>query len=278
MKKLVLLPIVFLLSKFSFAQTQKRTLTQKELNHYFERCNLFKETFPRTFKNYAVQEKDCNNPSAFSLEMDGNGGYNTAVIGNNQAAGFLPTYDITFFSPNADSIYKTVEVNFDYQKYMSNVDSINQQEARLIKIGSCKKLKIVVTYNTGYSDLPEVYHVSTSPEQLNVPDASYAMLYKMPYGKPIIEEDGTAQHHSDEDEWYTDRAVITFGVKPAVRTVKGLEKQSYNLQYITIPDDGKLILLDKIKQISIFIYGSEHDINELIRTIDWNKINTLIGK
>lgn len=278
MKKKVIFPLLLLLTKFSFAQTQKRALTQKELNHYFEMCNLLKTTFPVRFKNYEVQFKDCNDPSALSLEMNGKGGYNTAVIGNNEAAGFLPTYDISFKNPNADSIYKAIEVNFDYQKYMNNLDSINNQEARMLKISSCKNLKIVVTYNTGYSNLSEVYHISTKPEELNVPNSSFSNLYKMPYGKPILEEDSSAQHHSDGDEWYTDRAVITFGVKPVVRTVNALKNQSYNMQYITIPDDGKLVLFDKIKQISVFIYGSEQDIKELIKITDWNKINSLIGK
>lgn len=278
MKYLITLISLLSLSNFSFSQSQKRVLTQNELNHYFNMCSLFNETLPKSFQNYAVQLKDCNDPNAFNLETNGKGGYNTAVIGNNQAAGFLPTYDISFSNPEADNLYKNLEANFDYTKYMNNTDSINCQEARLIKTSSCKNLKLVLTYNTGYSDLLEVYDKSTTPEQLVIPNSSFANLYKMPYSKPIIEEDGTAQHHSDVDEWYTDRAVITFGVKPTVRTVKGLEKQSYNLQYVTVSDDGKLILLDKIKQISIFIYGSEQDVKELIKLIDWNKVYTIIGK
>lgn len=278
MKHLLTLIFLLSLSNFAFSQSHKRVLTQNELNHYFKMCNLFKETLPKSFKNYSVQFKDCNDPNAFNLETSGKGGYNTAVIGNNQAAGFLPSYDISFSNSNADDLYKYLEANFDYTKYMNNTDSINCQEARLIKTSSCKNLKIVLTYNTGYSDLSEAYDASTSPEQLVIPHASFATMYKMPYGKPIIEEDGTAQHHSDVDEWYTDRAVITFGVKPTTRTVKGLEKQSYNVQYVTISDDGKLILLDKIKQISIFIYGSEQDIKEMIKLIDWNKIYNLIEK
>ncbi|MBL7702973.1 MAG: hypothetical protein JNM14_12035 [Ferruginibacter sp.] len=278
MKYLITLISLLSLSNFSFSQSQKRVLTQNELNHYFKMCNLFKETLPKSFQNYAVQFKDCNDPNAFNLETNGKGGYNTAVIGNNQAAGFLPTYDISFSNPNTDNLYKNLEANFDYTKYMNNTDSINCQEARLIKTISCKTLKMVLTYNTGYSNLSEAYDASTTPEQLVIPNASFANLYKMPYSKPIIEEDGTAQHHSDVDEWYTDRAVITFGVKPTIRTVKGLEKQSYNIQYVTISDDGKLILLDKIRQISVFIYGSERDIKEIIKIIDWNKVYTLIGK
>lgn len=278
MKFLITLISLLSLSNFSFSQSQKRLLTQNELNHYFKMCNLFKETLPKSIQNYAVQVKDCHDSNAFNLETNGKGGYNTAVIGNNQAAGFLPTYDISFSNPNADSLYKNLEATFDYTKYMNNTDSINCQEARLIKISSCKNLKIVITYNTGYSDMPEVFDASTTPEQLVIPNASFATMYKMPYGKPILEEDGTAQHHSDVDEWYTDRAVITFGVKPTIRTVKGLEKQSYNVQYVTISDDGKLVLLDKIKQISIFIYGSENDIKEIIKLIDWSKVYTLIGK
>lgn len=278
MKYLISLFSILSFSNFSFSQSQKRVLTQNELNHYFILCNLFKETLPKSFQNYAVQFKDCNDPNAFNLETNEKGGYNTAVSGNNQAAGFLPTYDISFYNPNTDNLYKNLEANFDYTKYMNNSDSINCQEARLIKTNSCKNLKIVLTYNTGYSDLSEAYDASTTPEQLVIPNSSFANLYKMPYSKPIIEEDGTAQHHSEVDEWYTDRAVITFGVKPTIRTVYGLEKQSYNIQYVNISDDGKLILLDKIKQISIFIYGSEQDIKELIKLIDWNKVYTLIGK
>lgn len=280
MKKLVTVTMLSLFATAIFAQhsPRKRALSKTELQRYFDVCNLITDALPKTFKNYEAKVKDCNDPNAFNLETNGKGGYNTAVIGNNQAAGFLPTYDISFSNPNTDNLYKNIEANFDYTKYMNNTDSINFQEARLIKTNSCKNLKIVLTYNTGYSDLSEAYDASTTPEQLVIPNSSFANLYKIPYSKPIIEEDGTAQHHSEVDEWYTDRAVITFGVKPAIRTVKGLEKQSYNVQYLTVPDDGKLILLDKIKQISIFIYGSEQDIKELIKLIDWNKVYTLIGK
>lgn len=278
MKYLLTFISLLSLSNYSFSQTGKRALTQDELNHYFKMCSLFHETLPKNFLNYAVQFKDCNDPNAFSLETNGKGGYNTAVIGNNQAAGFLPTFDISFSNPNTDNIYKDLEANFDYAKYMNNTDSMNCQEARLIKTNSCKNLKIVLTYNSGDSDLLEAYDASTSPEQLVIPNASFATMYKMPYGRPILEEDGTAQHHSDTDEWYTDRAIITFGVKPTIRTVKGKEKQSYNVQYVNITDDSKLILLDKIKQLTIFIYGSEQDIKEMIKLIDWNKVYNLLGK
>jgi hypothetical protein len=241
-------------------------------------CKLFANTLPSNYKNFTVEQKDCNKPEDFSLEADGKGGYNTAVIGNNQAAGFLPTYNITFSNPYTDSIYKKLESSFDYQKYMSNADSLNSQEAKLIKTSTSRNLKIVLTYNTGYDKLPEVFHISTKPEQLNVPHASFANLYKMPFGKAIIEEDGTAQHHSNEDEVYTDRAVITFGIIPDVRTVNAQEKQSYNTQYITISDDGKLVLLDKIQHITVFIYGEEKDVKEFIKITDWEKVYNLIGK
>ena len=275
MKKIVILSL--LLSLSLVVKAQKRSLTQNELNQYYNMCKLFANALPTNYKNFTVESKNCNNPADFSLEMDGKGGYNTATI-DNQAAGFLPTYHVTFSNPYSDSIYKKIESGFDYKKYMSDVDSINSQEAKLIKTNTSRNLKIVLTYNTGYDKLPEVFHVSTKPEQLNVPHAAFASLYKVPFGKVILEEDGTAMHHSNEDEVYTDRAVITFGIIPDVKTINALEKQSYSTQYITISDDGKLVLFDKIKHITVFIYGDEKDIKEIIKSITWEKINNLIGK
>lgn len=280
MKKLVTVTMLSLFATAIFAQhsPQKRALTKTELQRYFDVCNWITDALPKTFKNYETKVKNCNDPSAFSLEMDGKGGYNTAVIGNNQAAGFLPSTDISYSNLSADSIYQSQSKNFDYTKYMNNADSVNAQEARTIKIMSCKSLKLVVSINSGTDGLKEFFDISTKPEPLNVTNATFSTLYKMPFGKPIIEEDGAAQHHSEEDEMYADRAVITFGVKPVVKTTTALQKQSYHIASITIPDDGKLILLDKIKQISVFIYGSEQDIKELIKSIDWNKVYNLIGK
>lgn len=279
MRTTILNTALFVFSTLSTkAQTEsaKRSLSKSELQRYFDVCKMITDALPNSFKNYTYIKKDCNDPSSFSLEMDGKGGYNTAINANNQAVGFLPTADISFINPSSDSLYKAVMQNFDYAKFISNADSINVQEAKMIKISACKTLKIVVTYNTGYSEL--YFDKSTSPELLNIPKSAFATLYKMPFGKPILEDDGSAQHHSDGDEAYTDKAVIVFGAKPTVRISKAENLQSYIRAFINVPDDGKLILLDKIKSLTISITGDEKDIKELVTKINWDKLNNLIGK
>lgn len=271
---------LLVLANLTFAQsaTKKRALTGEELKRFTSVCGLINDALPKAFKNYEYIPKDCGDFASFSLEMDGNGGYNTAVNSKNQAVGFLPTGEVIFTNPKADSVKAQIELSFDYQKYMNNIDSINAQEARMIKTASCKSLKIVVTINTGYADLQEFYHTSTNPEVLNVPKSTFATLYKMTYGKPILEEDGTAQHHSNIDDAYTDRAIIVFGGKPTVRIVKAEQKQNYHIANFNLPDNSNLELLEKIKHVCVFISGDENDIKELINHIDWTKVNDLIGK
>lgn len=260
------------------AQENIRPLTKPELQRYYNVCNWITEALPKQFNNYGTTVKNCNDPSAFSLEMDGKGGYNTAVIGNNQAAGFLPTAEISYTNLSADSIYQSLFKNFDYTKFMNNADSLNTPEARTIKSSTTKNLNIIVNYNSGISEKHQIYHISTKPELLSIPNASFATLYKMPFGLPILEEDGSCQVHSDGDLRYADRAVITFGVKPTVKILPAKQKQSYHIASVSIPDDGKLIHLDKIKTLTVYISGAEQDIKEILKLIDWNKFYTLIRR
>lgn len=272
--------LLLMLTASATAQNRpfKRPFTQAELQRFSAVCSLLVQAMPASFKNYQYTKKDCSDMNSFNFEIDGNGSYLTGTDSKNQSVGYLPSADVTYTDPSANSVLQAVSTRFDYAKYMSNPDSMNAQEARTIKLTSCKAIRVVITINSGVDKMQQLYHRSTLPETLLVPKATMATLFKMPYGKPITEEDGSAQHHSNEDENYADRAIITFGATPSVSDTKAQGQQSYNIQYVTIPDDGKLVLMDKIHQLTVFIYGSEKDIREFVTTTDWSKVYALIGK
>lgn len=256
----------------------KRPFTKEELQRFEDLCQLITDAFPSSFRNYSVEKKDCKDQSSFNFENDGAGRPLTATNEKNQSAGFLPTGTINYTNPAADEAYEKISNSLDLQKYGNLPDSMNALEARMEKTKYCKTLSVVVSVNSG-GKFYEYYHLSTKPELLKIPNAVYASLYRFPFGEPIIEEDGTLNTGTIVREIYPDRAVIHFGkIAPVTAILPATGKQSYRVQTVSIPDDGRQVLMEKVPSFTVFIYGAEEDIRELISKTDWSKVYAVMGQ
>jgi len=124
------------------------------------------------------------------------------------------------------------------------------------------------------------YHIGTTPEKIELPiPGAYGLMYTYGGGKTLHAKGAPVKQGQEGMDYYMNKAMILISSSP-LRVEKfqddpdaGFTEDRY---YFT--DHASDITTAPVKNILIFIHGSEEDMRELVKQIDWKALAGLIGK
>lgn len=271
-----------LCSSVSMAQSE-RPYTDAEMKRWTElSCSLAK-CIGKTYKDYSVNAQDCN---SFSwAEMDFKDKDNpkplTVTDSKNQPVGNYPYYNIVF-KKSEDSLTAEENRYLLLIKEVVNDGKIDQEKLTAAgiyesKMRACQSVEIFIRANV-VADCKKQYYVGTKPENLAIPNTAFSYLYLFPEGKAVLNENGEGEGGTDAGLFYREKALVILGAKPKVDSDPVAGKQNWKQDIITPVDKASECIMQPIKNIWIEINGSEADVREMIKKIDWRYLQSLINK
>ncbi len=268
------------------AQGTMRIMTAAEQNRINTVFNWLKKAVPSSYSNYTITRKDSSGLDGYQRDQEGRV-YNTADS-KNRLTSYNYVYQIHFSNDTEE--YETVfgqavkELTEELQKgAAADKTRLAHVWAHAAKIEAGRTLTVEVVGNR-FVSTKENYAANTPPQPISIGvPTSHARFYLHPESNAIYDPD---THQLKDGADYTDVAVIVLGRKPSTSTTEvlegtGLKEDEISYHDVTPLKDeatGYNTMPVDLQNIYVRIAGTKSDVERMIQLINWNELNSHLGK